>query len=265
MSRLLRPGVLLAALIVAIAIAIAIAPQLFATHDPLEGVAVEKLQAPGLAHLFGTDHLGRDLYSRVVYGAQLSLVSATTAVIVGVAVGGLIGLLSGFIGGVLDFAVMRVVDVLIAVPGILLALIVVASLGFGPWSIALGVGLGAVGSFARIMRSQVVRVRNEEYVEAARTLGVRWPGVMVTHVLPNAARPVGALAALELGTAILSVSALSFLGFGAPPPSPEWGALVAAGRDFVSVAPWLSVLPGAVILVIVLAITRLSRAIGDEQ
>lgn len=265
MSRLLRPGVLLAALIVAMAIAIAIAPQLFATHDPLEGVAVEKLQAPGLAHLFGTDHLGRDLYSRVVYGAQLSLVSATTAVIVGVAVGGLIGLLSGFIGGVLDFAVMRVVDVLIAVPGILLALIVVASLGFGPWSIALGVGLGAVGSFARIMRSQVVRVRNEEYVEAARTLGVRWPGVMVTHVLPNAARPVGALAALELGTAILSVSALSFLGFGAPPPSPEWGALVAAGRDFVSVAPWLSVLPGAVILVIVLAITRLSRAIGDEQ
>lgn len=265
MRRLTQPGVIISLAVLLLAVMAALIPNLLATHDPYEGIAVDKLLPPDATYWFGTDHLGRDLYSRVVHGAFLSLASAGAAVLVGVIVGGLVGLLSGFVGGALDFIVMRVVDVLIAVPGILLALIVVASLGFGPWSVALGVGLGAAGSFARIMRSQVVRVRNEEYVEAARTLGVRWPAIMLTHVLPNSARPVLALAALELGTAILSVSALSFLGFGAQPPEPEWGSLVSGGRDFVSTAPWLSIIPGVVILVIVLAVTRVSRAIGAER
>jgi peptide/nickel transport system permease protein len=265
MRNWLKPGVLVALLVVVLAVLAVAVPQLFATHDPFEGVAVDKLQAPSGAHWFGTDNLGRDLYSRVIYGAFLSLASAAAAVAVGVIVGGLVGLLSGFIGGVFDFLVMRVIDVLIAVPGILLALIVVASLGFGPWSVAIGVGFGATGSFARIMRSQVFRVRGEEYVEAARTLGVRWPAIMFTHVLPNSARPVIALAALELGTAILSVSALGFLGFGAQPPDPEWGSLVSTGRDFVAIAPWLSILPAVVILAIVLSVNRLSRAIGGDR
>jgi peptide/nickel transport system permease protein len=251
--------------VVLIALAFVAAPQIFATHDPLAGVAKDRLSPPNGVYWFGADHLGRDLYSRVVYGAFLSLVAAATAELLGVVVGAVVGLLSGFLGGVVDFVLMRIVDVLIAVPGILLALIVVASIGFGPWSVALGVGIGAAGSFARVMRSQVVRVRNEEYVEAARTLGVRWPAVMFRHVLPNSARPVIAMAALELGAAILSVSALSFLGFGAQPPTPEWGALVSSGRDFVATAWWLSVLPGAVILVVVLAINRLSRAIGGNR
>lgn len=265
MRRLAQPGVIVALVILVLAVLAALAPQLIATHDAYAGVAADRLQPPSATYWFGTDHLGRDLYSRVVYGAFLSLASAAAAVLVGVLIGGIVGLISGFVGGRLDFVVMRVVDVLIAVPGILLALIVVASLGFGPWSVALGVGLGAVGSFARIMRSQVVRVRNEEYVEAARTLGVRRPAIVLTHVLPNSARPVLALAALELGTAILAVSALSFLGFGAQPPEPEWGSLVSGGRDFVSTAPWLSIIPGVVILVIVLAVTRISRAIGAER
>jgi len=265
MRSFLKPGAIVSAIVVLLFVAIVAAPQLFATHDALEGVAVDKFHAPSLTYLFGTDNLGRDIYSRVIYGAYLSLVSAAAAVGVGVVIGGLVGLLSGFIGGALDFVLMRVVDVLIAVPGILLALIVVASIGFGTWSVALGVGIGAAGAFARIMRSQVVRIRNEEYVEAARTLGVRWPAIMFTHVLPNSARPMIALAALELGSAILSVSALSFLGFGAQPPTPEWGSLVSSGRDFVAIAPWLSILPGVVILVAVLAVNRLSRAIGGDK
>jgi peptide/nickel transport system permease protein len=264
--RILRqPGVIVSVLIIALAAAVMLWPSLFATHDPYEGVAVDRLQGPGAAYWFGTDHLGRDLYSRVVYGAFLSLSAAGAAVLVGVVVGAVVGLLSGFIGGRTDFIVMRFVDVLIAVPSILLALIVVASLGFGPWSVAVGVGLGATGSFTRIMRSQVVRVRNEEYVEAARTLGVRWPSIVFSHILPNSARPVIAYAALELGSAILAVSALSFLGFGAQPPEPEWGSLVSAGRDYVSTAWWLSVVPGIVILAIVLAVNRVARAIGEKR
>lgn len=265
MRNLLKPGVIVGALVILAAVAAMFFPSLIAPQDPLEGVAADKLLPPSATYLFGTDHLGRDVFSRVVHGAFLSLSSAGAAVLVGVSIGAVVGLLSGFIGGKLDFVVMRFVDVLIAVPGVLLALIVVAGLGFGPWSVALGVGLGAAGSFTRIMRSQVVRIRNEEYVEAARTLGVRWPSIVFEHVLPNSAKPVIALAALELGTAILSVSALSFLGFGAQPPTPEWGALVSSGRDFVATAWWLSLIPGAVILVVVLAVNRLARLIGEER
>ena len=267
--RLLRPTTLLSLLIVLIAAVMALAPGLLASGDPLAGATGDRLQAPSLAHLFGTDALGRDVYTRTVHGAFLSLAAATAAVLVGGIAGGAIGLvcgaLRGRIGGAVDFVVMRFVDVLIAVPGILLALIVVATLGFGPWSIALGVGFGAAGSFARVMRAQVLRVRGEEYVEAASTLGVRPLTVLGRHILPNAMRPVLAMAALELGTAILSVSTISFLGFGVQPPSPEWGALVSDGRDYIATAWWLTVLPGTVIVYVVLAGTRRALGIGVER
>lgn len=265
MRYLRQPGFALSLVVIVVVIIASFAPSLLATHDPFESVAADRFLPPSLEYLFGTDNLGRDVYSRVVHGTALSLLSASLAVVVGVVSGALIGLFSGFVGGRTDFIVMRFVDVLIAVPGVLLALIVVASLGFGPFSLALGVGLGAAGSFARVMRSQVLHIRNEEYVEAARTLGVRGPAILMNHVLPNAARPVIAMAALELGTAILAVSALTFLGFGAPPPAPEWGALVAAGRDFVSTNPTISILPGVVILVVVLAVNRVARTIGGEK
>lgn len=265
MSLLKKPGLLISLAIIVLTGLVVGFPALFATHDPFASVASAKLLPPSAENWFGTDHLGRDLYSRVIYGARLSIAAAGLAVVVGVIVGAVVGLLSGFIGGRIDFVVMRFVDVLIAVPGILLALIVVVTLGFGPWSVALGVGLGAAGSFARVMRSQVVRVRNEEYVEAAATLGVRMPGIVFSHVLPNAARPVIAMAALELATAVLSVSALSFLGFGAQPPEPEWGALVSAGRDFVAIAPYLSIIPGVVILIVVLAVNRVARYFGGDK
>lgn len=269
MNRLLRPTTLLSLLIVAVVVVMALAPQVLAPGDPLAGEPSDRLLSPSAAHLFGTDSLGRDVWTRVVHGAWLSLAAATLAVLIGGVAGGLVGLLCGAARGrtgrAFDFVVMRFVDVLIAVPGILLALIVVATLGFGPWSIALGVGLGAAGSFARIMRAQVLRVRGSEYVEAASVLGVRPLGVLGRHILPNAARPVLAMAALELGTAVLAVSALSFLGFGAPPPAPEWGALVSAGRDYLATAWWLTVLPGAVIVVVVLAVTRLARVIGEPR
>ena len=265
MKLLRRPSLLIAVVVLAVAAAAVVAPQLIAPYDPLASVGSVRLGPPSAEHLFGTDHLARDLFSRVVHGAQLSLSAAVLAVAAGLALGSVIGLITGYVGGAVDVVVMRFVDVLIAIPGILLALIVVASLGFGPLSIALGVGLGAAGSFARVMRAQVLRVRGEEYVEAARTLGVRGPTVLARHVLPNAARPIMAMAAMELALAILSVSALSFLGFGAQPPAPEWGALVSAGRDFVATAPWLSLLPGAVILAVVLSVNSVARSIRGDR
>lgn len=265
MRLIKKPGVLVSALFLLLVLLAVAVPAVFATHSPLEGIAAQKLLPPSSEHWFGTDHLGRDLYSRVVYGARLSVAAAGLAVLIGVTVGAAVGLVAGAVGGKTDFLIMRVVDVFIAVPGILLALIVVASLGFGPWSVAVGVALGAAGSFARVMRSQVLRVRNEEYVEAAGALGVRRGTVLLTHVLPNASRPVISMAALELGTAILSVSALSFLGFGPQPPTPEWGSLVASGREFVATAPWLSILPGVVIVAVVLAVNRVAQQIGASK
>ncbi|MCR2826384.1 ABC transporter permease [Microbacterium sp. zg.Y909] len=265
MNVLRRPALLISVVVLAVAAVAVAAPQLIAPFDPYASVGSARLAPPSAAHLFGTDHLARDVFSRVVHGAQLSLSAAVLAVTAGLVIGSIVGLVTGYVGGAVDFVIMRFVDVLIAIPGILLALIVVASLGFGPLSIALGVGLGAAGSFARIMRSQVLRVRAEEYVEAARTLGVRGPAVLARHVLPNAARPIIAMAAMELALAILSVSALSFLGFGAQPPAPEWGALVSAGRDFVATAPWLSLLPGAVILAVVLSVNSVARSIRGDR
>ncbi|KAA9136142.1 ABC transporter permease [Microbacterium caowuchunii] len=265
MSILRKPGLMLSILMLALTVVAMIVPQLIAPYDPYDSVGSMRLAPPSLEHLFGTDHLARDVFSRVVYGAQLSVTAAGLAVVGGVIVGSIVGLVCGYLGGTVDFIAMRFVDVLIAIPGILLALIVVASLGFGPFSIALGVGLGTAGSFARMMRSAVLRVRSEEYVEAARTLGARGPAILVRHVLPNAARPIVAMAALELAVAILSVSALSFLGFGAQPPAPEWGSLVSAGRDFVAIAPWLSILPGVVILAVVLSVNRVSRFFGGDR
>lgn len=265
MSVLRKPGLLISVVFLLLVLVAVVAPQLIAPYDPFDSVGKVRLAPPSPEHLFGTDNLARDVFSRVVFGAQLSLASAGLAVLAGVAIGAVVGLITGWLGGFVDLAIMRFVDVLLAIPGILLALIVVATLGFGPLSIALGVGLGTAGSFARVMRSQVLRVRSEEYVEAAQTLGVRRPVVLVRHVLPNAARPIVAMATLELAVAILAVSALSFLGFGAQPPAPEWGSLVSAGRDFVATAPWLSILPGLVILAVVLAVNRVSRYIGGER
>jgi len=175
--------------------------------------------------------------------------------------GSLLGLVAGTAGRVVDDLLMRGVDVLLAIPSLLLSLSVVAALGFGTVNVAIAVGLASVASIARVMRSEVLRVRGSAYVEAAYSYGARPAGVLLRHVLPNASGPVVALAALELGGAVLAISALSFLGFGEPPPAPEWGALVAGGRDYLRTAWWLTTLPGLTIALSVLSANTLSRAL----
>ncbi|WP_406294325.1 ABC transporter permease [Embleya sp. NBC_00888] len=260
-----RPGLTLSLVVFVLVLLAALFPGLFTDDDPLVGTPRDKLRGPSAEHLFGTDQLGRDLFTRVVYASSLSLRATFVAVLVALVVGGGLGLLSGFFGGWLDDVVMRVVDVLQAIPRLLLSLALVGALGFGTTKVAIAVGVASVAGFARVMRAEVLRVRSSVYVEAARASGVRSGAVLARHVLPNASGPVLVMAALEFGIAILSVSALSFLGFGAPPPTPEWGVLVADGRNFVATAWWLTTFPGLVIAATVLSANRISRALDGER
>lgn len=259
-----RPGLVVSVLYVLLVLCAAVAPSVLAGGDPLTGVPAQRLRPPSAAHVFGTDYLGRDLYTRVVHGASLSLRATVLAVAVGLLVGGLIGLLAGFIGRWVDEGLMRFVDTLLAIPSILLSLALITALGYGTTKVAIAVGVASVASFARVMRAETMRVRRATYVEAARSVGTRWYATLRRHVLPNAAGPVLVLAVLEFGLAILQVSALSFLGYGAPPPAPEWGALIAEGRNYLANSWWLCTMPGFAIAGTVLSVNRISRALDGE-
>ena len=263
--RGIRPDLVLAWAVIVVAIAWAIVPWLFTAADPLAGVPAEKLQAPSAAHPFGTDAIGRDLYARVVHGAVHSLSGAFVAVTVGLVGGTLLGVLAGSLGGAVDAVIGRVVDVLLAIPALLLSLSIIILLGFGTVNAAIAVGIGSIAAFARLSRSEVVRVRQADFVEAAFGSGARLPTVLFRHVLPNSLTAVIALAALQFGTAILAISTLGFLGYGAPPPTPEWGLLIAEGRNYVATSWWLTVLPGLVVVVVVVAANRISHALGRNR
>ena len=251
-------GLLLAWGVLALVALWAIAPGLFTSHNPVLGMAGQQLQAPSAAHWLGTDALGRDSYARLVYGAVHSLSGAFVAVSVGLVLGSLLGLVAGATGGWVEDVVMRIVDVLLSVPSLLLSLSVIIILGFGTVNAALAVGVVSVASFARLLRSEVVRVRRSDYVEAALGSGGRFAAVLWRHVLPNSLTSVIALAALQFGSAILAISTLGFLGYGAPPPTPEWGLLIAEGRNYISTAWWLTAAPGLLVAAVVLAANHIS-------
>ena len=225
----------------------------------------EQLRAPSLEHVLGTDGLGRDVYARIVYGARHSLSGAFVAVTVGLLLGTLLGLVAGSRGGWLDAVIMRVVDSLLAVPSLLLSLSIIVLLGFGTINVAIAVGAVAVARFARLARSEVMRVRRSEYVEAAFGSGGTFWAVLWRHILPNSLTSVIALAALQFGSAILAISTLGFLGYGAPPPTPEWGLLIAEGRNYLSRAWWLTAAPGIVVVLVVLAADRISKSIQQDR
>ncbi|TWT10608.1 ABC transporter permease [Reyranella sp. CPCC 100927] len=263
--RRLQPGLALAWLVVAVVLAWSIAPDLFTSYSPVDGVAGQQLRPPGAEHWLGTDGLGRDLYARIVHGARHSLTGAVVAVTVGLLLGTTLGLIAGARGGWLDAAVMRLVDTLLAIPSLLLSLSIIVLLGFGTINVAVAVGVVSVARFARLARSEVVRVRRSEYVEAAFGSGGSFIAVLWRHILPNSLTSVIALAALQFGSAILALSTLGFLGYGAPPPTPEWGLLIAEGRNYLSRAWWLTAAPGVVVVVAVLAADRISTSIGRTE
>lgn len=257
------PATILSLIVLAVAALWALVPGIFALHDPYDGVDAALL-APNGEYIFGTDSVGRDLFSRVVFGARQSLLGALIAVAVGLVLGTLIGLIAGTQRGWVDTMLMRLVDVLLAIPGILLSLSIIIVTGFGSLQAAFAVGMTSVATFARLARSQVIQIAGADFVEAAYGSGATQAQVLFRHVLPNSLTPVLALAALQFGTAILQLSILGFLGYGAPPPTPEWGLLIAEGRDFMATAWWLILLPGLAIVATVMSANHLSQVIQQE-
>lgn len=259
-----RPGFSLALLIVLFALLCALAPHWLSSFDPYSTAPADKLSPPSLTHWFGTDELGRDLYTRVVYGARLSVLAALLAVAIAL-LGGLgLGVLAGFAGGRVDAALMRLLDVLLALPGLLLALAIVTAIGFGTVPVAVAVGVGILPGFARTTRAEVLRIKTLPFVEAARLCGASWARTLLRHVLPNAWSPVAVLTTLDFGAAILATAGLSFLGFGAAPPAAEWGTLIANGRHFLITAPWLSLLPGLFVVAVVFSLNHLARSAEEH-
>ena len=214
---------------------------------------------PSFEFPFGTDRLGRDMLSRVIYGARISLAIGVVSVAIGLVTGTLLGLIAGYQGGRTETFIMRFVDALLAFPGILLALVVIAALGPSILNVMIAVGISTVPEYARLSRSKVLSVKETPYVEAARGLGGQSVRIIFAHVLPNISGPLIVLSTLQVGNAILVGSGLSFLGMGAQPPTPEWGLMTAEGRDFLDRAWWISTFPGLAILSAVMAV----NLIGD--
>ena len=228
------------------------APRL-APYDPLAISGVSR-QAPSLSHVAGTDLLGRDVLSRVIFGARISLAIGLISVAIGVAAGALLGIVAGYYGGKLDFVLMRVVDAMLAFPGLLLALMVIAALGPGLVNVMLAVGISSIPLYARLVRGSCLSIRTIEYVQAARAMGGSDGRVMYRHILPNVFGPIVVLSTLQIGSAILIGSALSYLGMGAQPPTPEWGLMTSEGQAYLASAWWISTGPGFAIFSAVIAI-----------
>ncbi len=260
-----RPVLLLSWVIVAIAVAWAVVPGSFTSASPYEGDSSLSFTGPSLAHPFGTDRLGRDLFARAVYGAGTTLTATLVAVLIAFGVGTVVGLVAGYLGGAIDAATMRVIDVFLSIPSLLLAMVIVSVLGYSTDNIAIAVGISSIAAFARVMRAEVLTVAGKDYVKAAYGVGVRRPAVVLRHVVPNSLNSVLALAALEVGTAILAVASLGFLGYGAPPPEPEWGLLVAEGRDYLAVHPYVSILPGLALALVVISTHRISTSFRKDH
>ncbi|OHV32917.1 peptide ABC transporter permease [Parafrankia colletiae] len=264
-SVLRRPGLVLALLWLLLLVVATVVPEAFTSRDPLATNSPDRLLGPSWHHLFGTDQLGRDQFTRTVHGTSRTLPAALLAVVIGLGAGTVLGMLSGFLRGWVDIAVMRLVDVLLSVPSLLLALALISVLGKGNTvNVAIAVGIVAVADTARVTRAEVLRVRESLYVEAAHSGGATWRRVLLRHVLPNAMGPVWALTTLVFGAAILGVTTLSFLGFGTQPPTPEWGSLVSSGRSYLEQAWWMSILPAVVVALTVLAANRLSQEINSD-
>jgi peptide/nickel transport system permease protein len=249
--------------IAVVALAVVFVPFVI-TIDPYKQDLRASLLPPGSqGHLLGTDHFGRDLLLRLIDGGRASLSLGLIAVTIAVTFGGVIGLVAGYRGGIADRTLMRLIDVELAFPGILLALVIVTILGSGAEKLVVAVGIGGIPRFARIVRGTVLATKHELYIEAARAVGVPGVRIAVQHVLPQVLGPVLTIATFGMATAILAIAALSFLGLGAQPPAAEWGLMLSDARKYLRIAWWLAVVPGVAISVVVLAVNLLGDAVRD--
>ncbi|WP_411346913.1 ABC transporter permease [Paenibacillus sp. WLX2291] len=249
-----------AAALVAMLVVFALVPQWLAPYAPTAMMADRILQPPGAANWLGTDYFGRDILSLVIYGTRDSLLIGFSSVIAGVLAGGALGALAGYVGGWTDIIIMRIMDILMTIPGVLLALAIAAALGPGLPNIVLAIAVASIPGYARVMRGQIVGLLTRGYIESSRTLGASNWHIVRRHILPNAISPVVVMATIGLGSSILTGAGLSFLGLGTVSEIPDWGALLSQGRGYLTVAWWICTFPGLAITSFVLAV----NLIGDE-
>jgi peptide/nickel transport system permease protein len=251
------------ATILGIIVLAALAAPLIAPDDPLEMVVRDQFLAPSWEHPLGTDEFGRDVLTRVIYGARYSLRVGLLATLLAVGGGTLLGLVAGYFGGIVDNLCQKLIDVMLAFPGLLLALAIIAILGTGLQNVLLALGIGGIPYYARLMRGQVLSLKAREFVESARVVGAGNTRIMLRHIFPNTLSPLIVVASLDLGSNILIAASLSFIGLGAQPPTPEWGAMLSAGRDFMRDQWWIATFPGLAIVITVLGFNLIGDGLRD--
>jgi peptide/nickel transport system permease protein len=249
--------------IVTVFVLLAVLAPVLVPFNPIQGNLNDRLQSPSATHWLGTDELGRDLLSRILYGARVSLQIQIVAVVLALIVGVLLGSLSGYLGGYVDSIIMRCMDILLAFPGIFLALGIIAALGPGLVNLMFAAGISSVPQFARIVRASILSLKEREFVEAARALGSGSNRVMFRHLLPNCLAPIIVQSTLRMATVLLTASGLSFLGLGVQPPTPEWGAMLSNARSYLIVAPHVATIPGLAIMVVVVGFNLFGDGLRD--
>lgn len=251
--------------VIALYALLAIFGESVAPYSPTAFNTPSALKPPSWLHPFGTDGYGRDVFSRVLAGARSILLLSAAATVFGVGVGCSIGLISGYRGGAIDEILMRIVDILLALPGLLLALLILTSLGPSPINLVVSIAVVFVPKSARIARSAVLPLRRLGYVDAARLRGARWPAIVFRELLPNVLGELGVEACLRFAYALLLISSLGFLGFGIQPPAPDWGLMISEARNYVTIAPWAVLFPALAIGIIVVAVNGLADAMGGKR
>lgn len=249
--------------IISVLVFAALVPSLIAPYGFDEQNLRARLLSPSFQHFMGTDNFGRDIFSRIVYGARISLQVGFVAVGIAIVVGGALGAISGYYGKRIDNVIMRFMDVLLAIPGILLAISIVAALGPGLRNLMIAVGIGSIPGYARIVRSSVLTIREQEFIEAARAVGASDFRIIVKHIIPNSLAPIMVQATLGVAGAILSAAGLSFIGLGFQPPTPEWGAMLSTGRNFIRDYWYMTAFPGLAIMITIFGLNLLGDGLRD--
>jgi peptide/nickel transport system permease protein len=258
-----EPSAIIGAIIIALFVILAIFAPWIAPYDPNASDWMVVREAPTLTHLLGTDDLGRDVLSRVIYGARASLAAGVVSVVVALAIGVPLGLAAGFFGGILDTLISRLADALLACPFLVLAIALAAFLGPSLENAMIAIGISAMPIFIRLTRAQTLVVRNEEYIAAALSLGIGNFALMTQHILPNILAPIIVQATLTMAVAVLAEASLAFLGLGQLPPAPSWGSMLDVARQFLSEAPWMALFPGLAIIAVVVGFNLLGDGLND--
>ncbi len=258
-NRLAMLGLVVVLLLIGMALfASSIAPYSYEDQDLLAA-----FEGPSKAHWFGTDEFGRDIFSRVVYGSRISLQVGLVAVSFSILIGGFLGALAGYYGGWIDNLIMRIMDILFSVPQLLLAISVAASLGPGLFNLMIAVGISSVPQYARLVRASVLSIREQEFIEAAKSIGARDLKIIFRHILPNCMAPIIVQGTLGVAFAILTAAGLSFIGLGIQPPIPEWGAMLSGGREYIRDNAYMTMFPGLAIMITILALNFLGDGLRD--